>query len=200
MVALTRTNRLLSIALVSWVLAGCGDRPTPPARLELEELTGRMVDPLAGEAGVAVFIFVRTDCPISNRYAPEISRLYDEFRARDVAFWLVYPDPDESADTIRKHLETYKYPCPALRDPRHGLVDLTGASVTPEAAVFDRKRRMVYRGRIDDRYVDFGHTRPAPTRHCLEEAVAATLDGRAVEPARTKAVGCLIADLPRREP
>jgi hypothetical protein len=40
-----------------------------------------------------VLVFVRTDCPISNRYAPELRRLQDRFAPRGMAFWLVYPDP-----------------------------------------------------------------------------------------------------------
>jgi hypothetical protein len=38
-----------------------------------EDLTGKSVDPFKLSAGrVLVFLFVRTDCPISNRYAPAI--------------------------------------------------------------------------------------------------------------------------------
>ena len=49
---------------------------------------------LAFAADVQVFIFLRTDCPISNRYAPELTRIAKEFQGRHVAFYLVYPDPE----------------------------------------------------------------------------------------------------------
>ncbi len=40
------------------------------------DLAGKAVDPFAVARGKAVvLIFVRTDCPISNRYAPVIQRL-----------------------------------------------------------------------------------------------------------------------------
>jgi len=70
--------------------------------------------------------------------------------------------------------------------------------VTPEAAVFvpgGPRARLVYRGRIDDRYVAFGRVRAAPTTHDLEDAVAATLAGRPVPHDVTPAVGCFIPDL-----
>lgn len=39
------------------------------ADLGTQDLAGKPVDPFAPSANVRVFIFVRTDCPVSNRYA-----------------------------------------------------------------------------------------------------------------------------------
>ena len=163
--------------------------------LLLPDLDGNRVNPLSGDAKATVFLFTRSDCPISNRYAPEVGRLQERFSRRDVGFWLVYPDPDETTETIRRHMEEYGYRFGALRDPDHELVRQTGATITPEAAVFDGSGTMVYRGRIDDRYVAFGKTRATATRHDLEDALLAVLDGGAVRDPTTKAVGCFIADL-----
>lgn len=142
-----------------------------------------------------MFVFARSDCPISNRYAPEVRRLYEEYSPRGVAFWLVYPDPDETGESIRGHLESYGYPLEALRDARHRLVALTGAEVTPEAAVFLADGELVYRGRIDDRYVNFGMARPEPRRRDLEEVLEAVAAGRRPEPRTAPAVGCAIREL-----
>ena len=71
-------------------------------------------------------------------------------------FWLIYPDKSETAQDIRKSVEDYGYHLPALRDPEHALVKLGHVQITPEVAVFDRDRRLVYDGRIDDWYIDFG--------------------------------------------
>ena len=64
--------------------------------------------------------------------------------------------------------------------------------MTPEAAVFDGVGRLAYHGRIDDRYVDFGVDRPAPTTHDLADAVTAVLAGAPVSRAAVPAVGCTI--------
>lgn len=149
----------------------------------------------AGQDGPVIVIFTRSDCPISNRYGPEVRRLYEKFHPLGVEIYLIYVDPRETADAIRSHLKEYEYPCPALRDPEHQLAITTGATVTPEAVVFDTTRRVVYRGRIDDQIVDFGKSRSAATTHDLEEAIAAALEGRPVTEPVTKAVGCYIADL-----
>jgi peroxiredoxin len=170
-------------------------------KVALVDLEGRPVDPLKADGWKAVvFLFVGTDCPISNRYAPEVRRLYGKFHAVGVAFWLVYPDPDESTEAIRRHVKEHSYAMGVLCDRGHALVKLTGARVTPEAAVFvprGQQPEMVYRGRIDDWYVDFGKARPAPTSHDLEQSLEAVVEGKAVRNRTVPAVGCSIPDLPQ---
>lgn len=187
--------------LVAVLTAGsCAPEPAPeaegiaPVEVRLTTLDGRSWRPFeTPDDAVRVFVFVRSDCPISNRYAPELARIADE-RAESVPFYLVYPDPVETPASIAAHQEDFGFVGEALRDPRHELVRLAGARITPEVAVFHGPE-LAYAGRIDDRYVDFGRTRPAPTRHDLEEALRAVQEGRAVEPSRTQAVGCFIDDL-----
>lgn len=181
------------------LLSGCGHDPSGPS--QIFNLAGEPVDPLAVHgAKVLVFVFVRTDCPISNRYAPEMRRLQEKFTPQGVNFQLVYPDPDEKAGMIKDHLKAYGYASQALRDPRHVFVQMTGAQVTPEAVVFaiadsGPEPQLVYRGRIDDRYVDFGTTRPEPTTHDLERVLEGILAGQPISFTTTPAVGCYIADL-----
>ena len=189
----------LSVAL----LTGC-DRADShqPAATQATSASGFLskFESVAGTATNAdsrylVCLFTRTDCPVSNSYAPEVRRIYEKFSPRGVSFYLVYPDPDESAQVIEKHLKEYSYPFGALRDPKHELVKLAGAKITPEAAVFDTGGKLLYRGRIDDRYVDFGKMRLAPTVKDLESALDAILDGKPAPAAGGPAVGCFIADV-----
>jgi hypothetical protein len=184
-------------AILAGVLAALLMPPLAAApAVRLADLDNRLVDPfLASEDHKAiVFLFTSVECPISNRYAPVIKRLYDTYAAQGVAFWMIYPNPADSPAAIREHLKAFGYPAHALRDPRHELVKLARATITPEAAVFDRARQLAYHGRIDDRYVSIGVERPAPTRNDLAEAVAATLAGQPLKAASAQAVGCFIAD------
>ena len=53
-------------------------RRTMSRRVTVTDLDGRSVQPLArldGAARGAVFVFTRSDCPIANRYAPDLERL-----------------------------------------------------------------------------------------------------------------------------
>jgi thiol-disulfide isomerase/thioredoxin len=178
--------------LLAGLLLASACAPEPPP-LTLRDLDGGSIDPFAGTAEGFVFVFVRSDCPISNRYAPELERLQATFGDR-VALRLVYPDPTETKASVEKHLSEYELTLPALIDPEHALVEASGATVTPEAAVFRNRSEMIYRGRIDDRFPAFGVSRPATTSE-LRSAIEALLEGGTVEPSRTDAVGCYIADL-----
>jgi hypothetical protein len=153
------------------------------------------LDPFATSGGrLVVLVFVRTDCPISNRYAPTLQKLSETYRRR-ADFWLVYPDAKESASAIRDHLRDFHYTIPALRDVRHELVKRAQATITPEAAVFNAAGALVYHGRIDNWYEDFGRSRPNPTTHELANAILAALNGKPVTPDHANAVGCYISDL-----
>jgi thiol-disulfide isomerase/thioredoxin len=143
-----------------------------------------------GEKAV-VLIFTRTDCPISNRYAPEIQRLYRKYSAEGVDFRLVYPERDLSAEAMERHRREYGYSMPALQDAAHQYVARAQARTTPEAAVF-AGGKLVYHGRIDDRYIDLTRAKQQPERHDLEEALAAVVAGKSPPARETSAIGCAI--------
>ena len=66
------------------------------------DLDGRPIDPTAAK-GTTVLVFVGTECPVSNRYAPEIAALEQRYASRGAAFWLVYPGPHADAAAVRAH-------------------------------------------------------------------------------------------------
>ena len=139
-----------------------------------------------------VLVFTTTDCPISNRYAPEIQRLAAKFGT--VKFVMVYPVPSDTPELIDAHRKKFAYSMEFLRDDKHELLKKAGVTVTPEVVVM-KDGRMLYRGRIDDRYIDFGKDRPQPTVRDLERSLDAILAGRPVPVAETRAVGCILSDL-----
>ena len=142
-----------------------------------------------------VFIFVATDCPNSNTYAPILARLYHQYSQRGFAFYNVYSDPSESAGAVRKHDADYLVPFPALLDSHQILARQTGARSTPEAVILGPEGQELYRGRVDDRFVDFGKTRFQPTQNDLSEALEAVLEGKSVPHPVTKVLGCAIPGL-----
>lgn len=141
-----------------------------------------------------VLVFTTTDCPIANRYAPEIQRLASRFDGR-VRFTLVYPVPADDEARIRAHIGKFGYTIPWERDAGQALVKHTGVTVTPEVAILDAAGAIRYRGRIDDRYVSFGRDRPQPTVRDLERSLEAVLAGRPVPVPQTQAIGCILSDL-----
>jgi hypothetical protein len=139
-------------------------------------------------------VFVRRDCPVSGRYAPAIQQISRRY-ADTADFFLVYPDKSETPGAIRKSVVDYGYRLPVLRDPEHTLVKLSHVQITPEVAVFDHSRKLVYDGRIDDWYIDVSRARPAPTTHELDDAIRAAQSGTALTRNEIRGVGCYIADV-----
>lgn len=171
----------------------------PEVRATAFALDGTAVDPLAKPAtDVVVLTFVTPDCPVSNRYAPELARIAADAPVEQVSWWLVYPDPDVDAAQIEAHQREYALPGTPVRDPDHVLVARAQAKVTPEVAVFRRDAggaALVYHGRIDDRVPEYGRARPEPTKRELVDVLAAVTNGGEVAVASAVAVGCPIGDL-----
>jgi len=176
------------------VLVSCAFATNPT--FSLRDSTGKTYNETSlAEHKATVFVFVATDCPNSNTYAPVLARLYREYSPRGIAFFNVYSDPVETADTVRKHDTDYAVPFPALLDPHQVLARMTGARSTPEVVILASDGHELYRGRVDDRFVDFGKTRYSPTENDLQEALDTILQNKPVVHPVTKVLGCAIPDL-----
>lgn len=183
---------LLASAMLS-LLGGCR---SPSPLLRARDLEGDAVDLLEpAPVGPTVLVFVATDCPISNRYAPTVRALYDQFAGRGIRFFLVYTDPTLSLEAAARHRREFGYPMPALFDEQRRLVEWTGAAVTPEAAILDPRGRVLYLGRIDDRYTDYGRYRELAARQDLRLALTAIVAGEPVPSPASPAIGCYIPPL-----
>lgn len=160
-------------------------------------LDGRTFQAQATEGVQAtVFLFLSTDCPISNGYAPELHRIQEEFEPRGIRFWTVFCDPAESRETISHHLREYVLPLNALLDPHQKLAHALGAQMTPEVAVLGPDDQCRYRGRIDDRHVRLGESRPEATQHDLRNALVSILEHRPIAVPVTRAIGCHLPSNP----
>ncbi len=161
------------------------------------DVDGKAHQPLAPTgAKAAVLLFLACDCPISNVYAPEIARLRKEFAA--LPLYLVYPDPEVTAASARKHATEYKLPGVLLVDPKIELARGTAATIAPEAVVVDAVGKVVYRGPINNRFEDLGRERNVTTEHDLRDALWALLAGKSIAVAQTKAIGCFIPELKKK--
>lgn len=174
----------LCLLLLGFAVTGCGVLPRSGAGA---------LEPAAGTPHV--LLFVTTDCPIANGYAPTIQTLIGDYADAPVRFFLVHVDLDVTPEVAAAHARDYGLHglAPVLIDQGHALVRAMGATITPEAVVLT-DAGIAYRGRIDNLWGDLGKRRPRPTRHDLRDALDAVLDGRSVEVSRTEAIGCDIPD------
>jgi hypothetical protein len=155
------------------------------------DLDGNPRHPLLPAGKLAsVLIFFWHDCPICNSYIPEINRICATQTNFD--FYVVQVDPDLTPSAAKNHARDYDVRPPVLLDPRHHLVKLAKATVTPEAVIFGMDKKVLYRGRIDDLYAALGKKRASATEHNLREALETISAGKRLKKKETKAIGCLI--------
>jgi thiol-disulfide isomerase/thioredoxin len=160
---------------------------------QLPDVDGRPAALFTPSGAANVLIFVSSDCPISNGYAPEIQRLCGAYHSKGVRCSLVYEDESIDSAAVRKHLEEYRYAgIPAVIDADRTVARRAGASVTPQAVVLDATGKVRYRGRIDNFYAALGQPRQRATVHDLRDALDAVIAGRTVATPETEALGCFI--------
>jgi len=184
-------NVIGSFGLLLFIATLAPAASATPDELVIEDISGVAHHPLApGEKMASVLIFYLQDCPISNSYAPEINRIAATFT--NFAFYIVQVDPDLKLEAAKQHARQYALSPPVLLDARHELVRRAGATITPEAVVIGKDGSIVYRGRIDNLYVEPGKKRSSATSHDLRDALDSIQAGHPAKPKETKAVGCLI--------
>jgi len=143
-------------------------------------------------AKAVVLFFVSIDCPISNSYIPEMQRLNTLYEKHGVRMYAVQPDAGRAPDDVKKYAADFGYTFPVLQDPQQTLTRATGATIQPQVVVLSPEGRVLYSGRIDDRYIEIGKSRYQATKHDLKDALDAVLAGKPVAHAKTQAVGCVI--------
>ena len=160
---------------------------------QTRDIDGRLRDLFQPAGKANVLMFVSSDCPISNGYAPEIQRICDRASGRGAACTLVYEDVSIDAAAVRTHLEQYRFRnMMAVIDRDRSLAARAKATVTPEAVVVATGGAVKYRGRIDNQYAALGKPRQVVTEHDLNDAIDAVVSGRPVTRPETEAFGCFI--------
>jgi thiol-disulfide isomerase/thioredoxin len=193
----SRSNLSLLLVPLGMMLVAVGLSGATPI---IADLNGNRVEPLSftAEPPAIILFFVAPDCPISNRYAPTMSKLAAKYATKGAVTWLIYADDQADFEAIRSHQTDFKLRLPTAIDREYSLTKYTGADVTPEAVVYvpgktpNTPPQLIYRGRIDDQYEGFGRYRPAATdselTRVLDQIVAGTVPDQVI----TKAIGCYI--------
>jgi thiol-disulfide isomerase/thioredoxin len=152
-----------------------------------------------GGSRAAVLVFLGTECPVSRRYAPRLDELAKEAEQRGITFFGVISDPAVAPTAAKAFQQELQLDFAVLYDAAGDLAERLAPERVPEAFVFDVGGRLVYRGRIDDRFVEPGKLRPRIETHDLLAALEAVAKGATPELARTPVVGCVFEswDAPR---
>ena len=151
------------------------------------------------DAEVLMVLFTCNHCPTAQAYEKRINQLYADYHKKGLALVAISPnDPtairldelgytdlgDSLADMkVRAKEAGYKYPY--LYDGENQKVSLAyGVLATPHVFIFDKQRKLQYKGRIDDSEVR------TPNSHDAENAIDALLADEKVPVQVTRPFGC----------
>lgn len=169
----------------------------PVLRLKLRSLSGKKVRlETIKNHDATVVVFLSPDCPLCQRYSKTLKEINAEFKTSRMQMIGVFPGPfAKDKRAARAFADTYGLDFLLLRDPRMRLTAWSQVRVTPGVVVLDRKGYPLYRGRIDNWYVELGKKRSVITAHDLRETLSDVRAGKTVVPRETEAVGCYIPGL-----
>jgi peroxiredoxin len=176
---------------------------TPAPDLTLPEVTDGSTVSLRDLTGeVLVVLFLSRHCPFVVHVQDELAALAQEYQATGrVSFVGICANdperqPDDAPERLAEQKRTVGFPFPYLFDATQEVALAYRAACTPDLFVFDRDRRLAYRGQVDA-------TRPGgdpPTGADLRAAIDALLDGQQPADEQWPSMGCSIKWRPENEP
>jgi peroxiredoxin len=145
-------------------------------------------DDLRNAKGVLV-VFYANHCPDCELYFPRLLDVVKQYQGKGIETVMVSVSlqDEDSLDRMKKFANNHKLPCLYLQDKSQELGKKLGAETTPEAYLFDGKRRLVYHGGIDDHW----NAAKVKRRH-LAAAIDELLAGKPISVAETEPHGCMI--------
>jgi peroxiredoxin len=172
-------------------------------RFRLPDTKGRLVllDDFEGAPALLV-AFLCNHCPFVRHIRLHFAQLAAEYLGRGVAIVAISSNdperyPEDGPEKMAEEAEALSYPFPYLYDETQEVAKAYRAACTPDFYVFDRERRLVYRGQMDDSRP--GNGRPINGAD-LRTALDAVLKGQPVPEEQKPSLGCNIKWKPGNEP
>jgi len=172
---------------------GIGDS-MPMADAKMKDVSGKFLslEEVKEENGTLV-IFSCNTCPFVIATQDRYHEVAKMAKANGLGLMVVNSNEAQrmgvdSYAAMQDYAKDQNYTFPYVLDNHHALADAFGATRTPDVFLFDAEDRLVYKGAIDDSHRDAG----AVKEKFLEKAIKHLSQGKAIDPAETKAVGCTI--------
>jgi peroxiredoxin len=176
---------------------------TPMPAFQLPDYNGRLVSSQDFASAPALLVaFICPHCPFVRHIRAGLATFTTEYLARGLAIVGINSNdvrafPQDDPAGMRREAQSMGYGFPYLFDETQQVAKDFHAACTPDLFLFDRSRRLVYRGQFDD-------SRPggsiAVTGRDIREAADAVLAGLPITGPQRASIGCNIKWKPGNEP
>ena len=154
------------------------------------------------DSHVLVVMFICNHCPFVKHIRAQLAQLARDYTPKGIAFVAISSNdaekyPDDSPAKMKEEAAAAGYSFPYLYDGTQAVAKAYKAACTPDFFVFDRSRRLSYRGQLDD-------SRPKNdipvTGHDIRAALDTLLAGKSLTAPQKPSIGCNIKWRPGNEP
>jgi len=147
-------------------------------------------------------IFMCNHCPYVKHVAGGLAALAREYQRKGVAVVGINPNdaanyPDDAPEKMAEEVKARGYTFPYLYDETQAVAKAYRAACTPDFYLFDKRRKLVYRGQMDSSRPNSGLP---VTGEDLRAALDAVLTGRPLPSNQKPSIGCNIKWKPGNEP
>ena len=154
------------------------------------------------DAPALLVVFMCNHCPFVKHIAAELARLGKDYQARNAAMVGINANdvksyPADSPEQMRREVELRGYTFPYLYDETQETAKAYRAACTPDFFLFDKDRKLVYRGQLDASRPESGIP---VTGKDLRAALDLVLAGKPVPEDQRPSIGCNIKWQPGNEP
>jgi len=154
------------------------------------------------DAEALLVMFICNHCPFVKHVRDGLAKLGNDYKGRGLAIVAINSNdvsnyPEDSPEEMAKEAKSAGYSFPYLYDETQEVAKAHRAACTPDFFLYDRERRLVYRGQLDDSRP--GNNLPV-TGADLRAAVDAVLAGGAPSADQKASIGCNIKWKPGNEP
>jgi peroxiredoxin len=176
---------------------------SPAPAFKLPDTNGKLVSlDDSCNASALLVMFICNHCPFVKHVRTELASIGRDYQAKGVAVVAInsndvvkYPDDDPAK--MKEEVKNAGYTFPYLFDETQDVAKAFDAACTPDFFVYDKARKLAYRGQLDDSRPSNGL--PVTGRE-LRAALDAVLAGRPVSSNQRPSIGCNIKWKPDNEP
>src|ERR1700751_4011910 len=138
--------------------------------------------------------FICRHCPFVKHVQTELARIGRDYAERSLGIVAISSNdaqnyPDDAPESLREMASQLGFNFPYCYDETQDVARAYDAACTPEFYLFDKDRRLVYRGQLDDSRP--GNGVPV-TGKDLRSAIDAVLEGRRISEDQKPSLGCNI--------
>ena len=166
----------------------------PPFSLP-DVVSGRTValDDFSEQPGLLV-MFICNHCPYVVHVREALAKIGEDYMAKGIGIVAISSNdatnyPDDAPEQLKAMAESLKFNFPFCYDETQDIAKAYRAVCTPDFFLFDKERRLVYRGQLDDSRP--GNNKPVDGA-TLRSAIGAVLTGHTVAVKQKPSAGCSI--------